>query len=277
MLLARTFAAGPNSQTSAAERFRSKAKLLLARYPEIPFHSYNTALLGNLTFEYTVFTTLFSPSTPFPTLSAHLSSMFAPVFSLANSLTRALIATHTTDTLSLLLLLRLTQSYAFTMQRHKIPIADPYINGTNLLLWPRFMQSIDAHCQALSKFSAASPASRATSAALSIVAAPDASKSSSSSVAPHPVTQRFAHLVHGILVLSPDAGDDEPVGPSLARLRAEYEACVQKLAKSAGGDAAKRARFVSNNYSLVLTIIGDTGGKLADEMKEALVQASKAR
>ena len=75
--------------------------------------------------------------------------------------------------------------------------------------------------------------------------------------------QRFGQFLHAILTLSVEAGDDEPLSNSLGRLRSEYETLMSKLAKSAG-DKSKQARFLSNNYSLVLTIIGDTQGKLAD-------------
>jgi hypothetical protein len=41
------------------------------------------------------------------------------------------------------------------------------------------------------------------------------------------------------------------------------------LTKSAKGLAqGRRERFLGNNYSLILTIIGDTGGGLASAMRE---------
>jgi vacuolar protein sorting-associated protein 52 len=54
---------------------------------------------------------------------------------------------------------------------------------------------------------------------------------------------------------------------------------MTKLAKAAG-DKSRQARFLSNNYSLVMTIIGDTEGKLAEEQKDhfgSLVAESKGR
>jgi hypothetical protein len=80
-------------------------------------------------------------------------------------------------------------------------------------------------------------------------------KQQQQSVAPHPLTQKFATLLHALLVLSTDAGDDEPVGNSLMRLRSDYEALVTKL--SAGiTEQWRRERFLGNNYNLVATIIG---------------------
>lgn len=141
-------------------------------------------------------------------------------------------------------------------------MVDSYINYTTILLWPRFQQVMDIHCESLKRVSA--PGTRGAVAAFSLVGGNDASKAS---LAPHAITQKFGQLMQSILALSAEAGDDEPVSNSLARLRSEYEALVTKLAKSVG-DASKRARFLSNNYSLVLTIISDTHGKLAEEQKE---------
>lgn len=80
------------------------------------------------------------------------------------------------------------------------------------------------------------------------------------------LTQRFGNFLQGILALSADAGDDsEPVGRSLERLRGEVEAFLNKAGK--GLSTAKRERFLANNWSLVLMIMGDVGGRLAAEMR----------
>jgi hypothetical protein len=96
------------------------------------------------------------------------------------------------------------------------------------------------------------------------------SAAASQSTAPHALTQRFANFVQAILALSSEAGDDEPVSNSLQRLRGDYNAFLLKLSKGIA-DARKRERFLHNNYSLVCTIIGETDGKLADEMQEYFV------
>lgn len=142
-----------------------------------------------------------------------------------------------------------------------------------MFLWPRFQIIMDLHCESLKRVTG--PSNRGAVAAFSLVGS-DASKTS---VAPHPVTQRFGHFLHGILALSSDAGDDEPVSNSLMRLRSEYEALMLRLAKGVG-DVAKRTRFLYYNYSLVLTIISDVQGKLAEEQQahfEELVKQGKER
>ena len=73
--------------------------------------------------------------------------------------------------------------------------------------------------------------------------------------------------MQGVLALSSDAGDEEPVGHSLSRMTTELKAFLTKIAKGLGV-GGRRERFLANNYSLVLTIIGDTKGRLADEQRE---------
>lgn len=107
---------------------------------------------------------------------------------------------------------------------------------------------------------------------------------SKGSTAPHVLTQRFGQFLQGILALGSDeniasvtgeaaTSDSEPVGRSLERLRGEFEAFLIKASK--GLAQGRRGRFLGNNYSLVLTIVGDTSGGLAKEMKEWFEQAEE--
>jgi hypothetical protein len=216
--------------------------------------------MDNVCAEYAVVTELFSTSS-FQQVSRKVIEIFEPTFALGHALTKQLIE-NTVDCLGVLVCVRLNQHFAFELQRRKVPVVDSYVNYTTILLWPRFQQVMDIHCESLKRVSA--PGTRGAVAAFSLVGGNDASKAS---LAPHAITQKFGQLMQSILALSAEAGDDEPVSNSLARLRSEYEALITKLAKSVG-DASKRARFLSNNYSLVLTIISDTHGKLAEEQKE---------
>jgi hypothetical protein len=133
-----------------------------------------------------------------------------------------------------------------------------------MLLWPRFQVIMDQHCE-----SVRSATNGVSTRKLS------ASESAKQSAAPHFMTQRFGQLVHGILGLSTEAGDDEPVSTSLIRLRSEMEAFLTKTGKGIG-DSRKRERFLYNNYSLILTIIGDLEGKLAVELQEHFESLKKA-
>lgn len=213
---------------------------------ETPFRNFNLALLDNVSAEYSFMTEMFSTLT-FHQITRKAMEIFEPVFALGHALTKK-SAENTLDSLGVLLCVRLNQHAAFELQRRKVPVADSYLNGVNMQLWPRFQVVMDIHCESLRRVAANT--GRSAVSALSLAGGDDLSQSS----APHFLTQRFGQLVHGILVLSSDAGDDEPVSNSLGRLTMEFDSLLTKLSRS-GGDAKRRERFLYNNYSLILTII----------------------
>ncbi|KAF4187569.1 hypothetical protein CNMCM7927_003803 [Aspergillus lentulus] len=226
---------------------------------EVPFRNFNLALVDNISAEYSFMTEMFS-TLSFHQISRKAVEIFEPVFALGQGLTKQLIE-NSTDSLGVLICVRLNQQAAFELQRRKVPVADSYINGINMQLWPRFQVIMDLHRESLKRV--ASNTGRSAVSALSLAGGDDLTQSS----APHFLTQRFGQLLHGILVLSSDAGDDEPVANSLKRLTAEFDGLLTKLSRS-GGDAKRREKFLFNNYSLILTIISDTHGKLATEQKQ---------
>ncbi|PWY85400.1 Vps52-domain-containing protein [Aspergillus eucalypticola CBS 122712] len=226
---------------------------------EVPFRNFNLALLDNVSAEYSFMTEMFS-TLGFQQISRKAVEIFEPVFTLGQALTKHLIE-QTTDALGVLICVRLNQQAAFELQRRKVPVADSYVNGTNMQLWPRFQVIMDTQCESLKRVAANT--GRSAVSALSLAGGDDLNKSS----APHFLTQRFGQLLHGILVLSSEAGDDEPVANSLGRLTTEFDNLLAKLSRI-GGDAKRRERFLYNNYSLVLAIISDTHGKLATEQKQ---------
>ncbi|KAJ5278894.1 Vps52/Sac2 [Penicillium angulare] len=228
---------------------------------EVPFRNFNTALVDNISAEYSFLTEFFSSLT-FHQISRRAAEIFEQVFNLGRALTKKLIDS-TTDSLGVLMCVRLNQHSAFELQRRKVPVADSYVNGINMQLWPRFQVIMDLHSESLKRVG--SNTGRSAMSALSIAGGDDLKQSS----APHFLTQRFGQLLHGILVLSTDAGDDEPVSNSLARLRTEFDSLLAKLSRN-GMDAKRRERFLFNNYSLILTIISDTQGKLATEQRVRL-------
>ncbi|KAH7031005.1 Sac2 family protein [Microdochium trichocladiopsis] len=221
-------------------------------YLEVPFRNFNLALVDNTTAEYTFLAAFFSPALSYGAISRHFTYIFEPTFQLGHTMTRTIVS-DTFDALGLLLAVRLNQQFQFELQRRKIPTVDGYINGTAMLLWPRLQYVMGAHCDSLRQLTTALPTSRSKA---------DQAKMSA---APHMATQRFGQLVQGILSLSTEAGDDEPIITSLRRLRSEMEAFLTKYSTGFGADKRKRERFLYNNYSLILTIISDIGGKLAQE------------
>jgi hypothetical protein len=225
-------------------------------YLEVPFRSFNLALVDNASAEYSFLTEFFSPNS-YHQVSRKFNEIFEPTFALGQSLTKTLTES-TVDCLGVLLCVRLNQHFAFELQRRKIPAVDSYINGTNMLLWPRFQIVMDMHCESLRRVSAVSSSRGAASTLLL-----STSNSAKQSAAPHFLTQRFGQFLQGILALSSEAGDDEPVSSSLGRLRNDFEAFLTKLSKGIG-EPRKRERFLFNNYSLVLTIIGVSALLLVD-------------
>ncbi|KAF2736773.1 Sac2 family protein [Polyplosphaeria fusca] len=230
-----------------------------AHYLEVPFRSFNLALIDNASFEYTFLTAYFSPAQNYHSLSRTFASIFEPTFALGQTLTKSLTESST-DTLGVLLCVRLNQHLAFELQRRKVPTVESYVNATNMLLWPRLQQILDLHISSLQRLTAALPSRSAPSALLSASA-------SSTSTAPTPLSQKFANLLQGMLALSSEAGDDEPVSASVGRLRSEFEAYLTKLSKGVS-DQRKRERFLCNNYSLVCTILADVGGRLGEENRK---------
>ncbi|KAL3461457.1 Sac2 family-domain-containing protein [Aspergillus heterothallicus] len=228
---------------------------------EVPFRNFNLALVDNVAAEYSFMTEMFS-TLSFQQISRKATEIFSSVFSLGQGLAKQLVES-TTDSLGVLMCVRLNQQAAFELQRRKVPVADSYINGINMQLWPRFQVIMDTHCESLKRIS--TNTGRSAVSALSLAGGDDLNQSS----APHFLTQRFGQLLHGILVLSSEAGDDEPVANSLSRLTTEFDGLLTKLSRI-GGDAKRRERFLYNNYSLIMTIISDTQGKLATERKQVI-------
>ncbi|KAK2011212.1 Vps52/Sac2 family protein [Colletotrichum eremochloae] len=223
-------------------------------YLEVPFRNFNLALIDNATAEYTFLAAYFSPPLSLQAVSRQFNYIFDPTFTLGKTLTKTLTA-ESYDALGLLLCIRLNQHLAFELQRRKVPAVDGYINTTTMLLWPRLQVVMDHHCESVRQLTNSLPTK------------PRAADQNKLSAAPHLVTQRFGQILHGVLALSTEAGDDEPVVTSLHRLRSEVEAFLTRFSQSFS-DKRKRERFLYNNYSLVSTIISDVGGKLAVEQQE---------
>lgn len=229
-----------------------------AHYLETPFRSFNLALIDNACFEYTFLSSYFSPSQTYHVIGRTFTAIFEPTFALGQAFTKQLVETSV-DALGMLLCVRLNQHFAFDLQRRKVPAVEGYINATNMLLWPRFQKILDMHCTSLQKMTNALPNRPSTGAAL-------LGSQSANSTAPTPLTQKFANLLQGILALSSEAGDDEPVSVSVGRLRSEYEAYLARMGKGIG-DARKRERFLCNNYSLVCTILTGVEGRLGEDVR----------
>jgi hypothetical protein len=256
---------------------------------EVVFRAFNLALVDNASFEYGFLSAFLGGALPASAAARAFDAVFAPTFKLGQELTRALAIADSAaggagslsslgssiggtigvgagaapggggDALGVLLCIRLTQRLAFALQRRRVPPAEAYTNATAMLLWPRFQILMDRHVESLRRAGPPPAGAGAQS---------QQAASGASAAAPLPVSQRFASFVHAVLLLSAEAPDDEPLANGLARLRAEYEALVGRVAAGIQ-DKRKRERFLFNNYSLVGTILeGAPGGKLAEENRE---------
>ncbi|KAK2737695.1 hypothetical protein FQN57_007443 [Myotisia sp. PD_48] len=252
-----------NSPAALTSYLAEESRLLQG--VEAPFRNFNLALIDNVSAEYSFMAEMFC-SRAIQQASKKVLEIFDPVFSQGQAFTKQLID-NTTDCIGILICIRLNRQFAFELQRRKVPVAEPYINGTNMQLWPRFQIVMDMHFESLKKISSSS--SRNTLTTLSLTAG-DVQSS-----APHFLTQRFGQFLHSILALSSEAEDDEPLSNSLGRLVNEFDALLTKLSKTSG-DAKRRERFLCNNYSLILTIISDTKGKLATEQQEHFMSCLKS-
>ncbi|GAO45919.1 Vps52/Sac2 [Saitoella complicata NRRL Y-17804] len=226
-------------------------------FVELIFRSFNLAISDNAIAEFSFLSDFFGEKNA--VASTMFRDIFEPTLNLGTNFTRALID-HTFDVLGVLICVRLTQQFAFELQRRRVPILEGYINGTSMLLWPRLQVVMDAHAESLR---------RANSATIR------QSVADKTGVAPHAITQRFAELQRGILLLSEESGEEEPVANSFGRMRSDFEALLTRLS-AAISDPKKRERFLHNNYSLVATVISDTKGRLAQEEKRHLESLLRA-
>ncbi|KAG8526469.1 uncharacterized protein KY384_008669 [Bacidia gigantensis] len=269
-----------NRLDDAVLPFHVAAEAKSPAYIESPFHAFTAAISDNASAEY-MFLTSFFPSLSFSALSRTFSSIFGPTFDLSYSFTKQLVS-ESFDCLGLLLCVRITQHFAFSLQRRRCPVAEGWINGTNMLLWPRFQLGMDIQIDSVKRATSSLSSTRPTL-SLSLNKVDDGK----ANTAPHPLVQRFGQLLQGLLTLSNDnrevssilpsnqarettatKSDVEPTGRSLQRLRSEVEMFLARACK--GFNPAKRSKFLDNNYSLILTIIEDTNGSLATEQREWL-------
>ncbi|KAK9494836.1 Sac2 family-domain-containing protein [Lipomyces doorenjongii] len=256
------------------------------QWMEIGFRSFNLALMDNACAEYLFIVDFFNFKSP-DIQSQLFQDIFQPTFELGEHYIQKLLDITSFDAFGALLCIRIIQLLTFELQRRKVPVMEAYCNRLKMILWPRFQLIMDAHSDNLRKLSgrsaphgdeskglvgAASVTSSAISGLSSIL-----SSSHISSALPHPVAQKFANFLNGILELSPEDMEREPVSISIVRLRNEFEAFLTKISSkiTAGGggttqqqrqqNSTLRERFLYNNYMLVYTIISDAEGKLADQ------------
>ncbi|KAK7203699.1 Sac2 family-domain-containing protein [Myxozyma melibiosi] len=265
---------------------------------EIGFRSFNLALMDNVCAEYLFIVDFFAFKSP--EQQAHIfQEIFKPTFRIGEDYVKKLLELSHMDAFGILLCIRIIQLLEFELQRRKVPVMEGYCHAINMVLWPRFQHIMNAHSDNLRMLSGKPPADAGTSglgrSASNAISGLSAMLSSThvSSALPHPVTQKFATFLNGILELCPEDMESEPVSVSVVRLRNEFEAFLTKFSSkitapqtaasgnSRGGADAKetaklRERFLYNNYMVVCTVISDAEGTLADQEREHFRKLAEA-
>lgn len=148
------------------------------------------------------------------------------------------------DAVGLLLCIRINSQNQMIMQKRKIPCFDNYINGINLLLWPRFQTVMDMHIESLKRQNASK-----------LITLKDLTN-------PHYIIRRYAEFCVSIISLN-QGYDDELLTNSLTRLRTEVLVLLHKMSSELTLRKT-RSVFLINNFDLVLSIIGEHNGDLFD-------------
>jgi vacuolar protein sorting-associated protein 52 len=159
------------------------------------FRNYNQTLIDNASSEYFFLTDFLGSNSnkSHHDITTIFTTIFDPTIILSTTLTKH-IAQTTTDVYGILLCIRTTQHFAFSLQKRRMPALDMYINSTAMLLWPRFQVLMDSQAESLRRFGV-----------------PAGARRSEVTLAPHPVTVRFAGLLEGFLTLSEEGREDEPL------------------------------------------------------------------
>ncbi|KAL2315926.1 GARP complex subunit Vps52 [Schizosaccharomyces pombe] len=178
------------------------------------------------------------------------ATVFAAIFEKTLHFSRKYITgliSSSIDCIGILKSIRFTQKLALQAQTNIVPVIEPHYNSMILFLWPRFQAVMDMHCESLRKTNLSVKPEEITS-------------------RPHPLSQRVAELLYSLSMLSVNVVEAEPVARSASRLAQDYVSMLQNLCKTVN-DKRRQSRFLSNNYTLISTVLSGVSGNLAIEQK----------
>ncbi|CAG8554883.1 10316_t:CDS:10 [Cetraspora pellucida] len=213
------------------------------KYPyEALFRSFNLTFIDNASSEYLFIVEFFAKDDK-PNVD-WARDIFAEIFDTTIKMglnsTKQYVET-TYDAIGILLCIRLNTQFALELQRRRVPALEGYTNQTNMLLWPRFQAIMDMQIESLRKAT---------------------NKLIVKDVHPHHIARRYGELSASILILNEDY-NDPILSNNLLRLRNELEQFLEKMSKTF--DEYKNSSiFLINNYDLIITILGETGGKAVE-------------
>ncbi|EPY53782.1 GARP complex subunit Vps52 [Schizosaccharomyces cryophilus OY26] len=151
------------------------------------------------------------------------------------------------DSIAILKCIRFTQELILQSQKNLVPVIEPHYTSMIILLWPRLQAIMDLHSESLQK-------------------SPLPSKSDDLASTPHPLTQRVSELLYSLATLSANSLEAEPLTHSVSRLSHDFVALLNKFCEGMS-DERKRNRFLSNNFTLISTVLSGAHGKLAFDQK----------
>ncbi|EPX71023.1 GARP complex subunit Vps52 [Schizosaccharomyces octosporus yFS286] len=151
------------------------------------------------------------------------------------------------DSISILKCIRFTQDLILQSQKNLVPVIEPHYTAMIILLWPRLQTIMDLHSESLQK-------------------CPLPSKPDDLASTPHPLTQRVSELLYSLATLSANSLEAEPLTHSVSRLSHDFTALLYRFCEGMS-DKRKRNRFLSNNFTLISTVLSGAHGKLASDQK----------
>lgn len=213
------------------------------------FRSYIVALVENAAVEYLFMNEFFKPRGP-RLIGTLYAETFEALFQASQTYVKQMTA-DSLDILGLLICIRVCQGLSFDLQKRKVAGLEGFLDALQITLWPRVQSVMDAQSQAIKV------------AAVSVSSVNDTARQKVAL----PLTKKFSELVFGILVLSKNAREEEPIFHSLDRLVHDFESCLTRMAATC--EPKLRNQFLYRNYLCISEQINDTSGPLADKHKKA--------
>ncbi|KAG5440186.1 hypothetical protein PCANB_001755 [Pneumocystis canis] len=213
---------------------------------ETIFYSYNQILINNIIFEYSFLSEfmLFNDS-------HELNNYFKIIFknTLSNSeMFNKQLTESSYDVIGILLCIKIIEKLNSSVKEKKIDIINDYITNMSKLIWNQFQNSIDLHCENLQN-----------------VSTKDLLPKNCNVTAPDITTQKFGNLLNGIFILF-FQNHNEIIETNVEKLIKNFIIYLTKITSKIKNQKEQEL-FLYNNYSLILTIISNTKGYLAEKQQ----------
>lgn len=149
--------------------------------------------------------------------------------------------------LDILLCIKAAEKLTLILRNKEISILDNYMKEVLTLLWHQFQRSIDLHCESLNQLS------------IKNTLLENYNKTS-----PNIITQIFGDLLNGIFILF-SQNYNENIEANVEKLVNSYKIYLTKINNQVKSE--EQGQFLYNNYSLILAIINNAKGYLAEKQQ----------